>query len=1716
MLHGSSSPLRFAVPVFSALLTLALPAAPRPRPAAPVVTVSPSPYATINQDIRASVPPDHGSSFTWTVAAGSAQIVDGDDHSVRVHATGLGPLTLLCTATNAAGSASGTGGTVVVAAPVAEITAPAYLQLQGSGTASVPAQPGCSYQWTVRGAVAAGAGNAPTFAFTAQGDGDHDRDDKTIQLACQVTNQAGTAAGDHAVIHLLALPAATVSAPAHVSPGVTYRASAPDQRGASFVWQVSGASFTAAPGDPDDISFVPQAYVPGGPNLVTLTCTVSNALGIPVTSTATAIIDGPAVQPPVISALYFSNASLAVGAPATLQWIVSNATSLSLDNGIGAVTGTSCSFTPPTAPGNYVYTLTATNAVGTSVTRTAALAVTPDESIVSFAANVAQVPRNGMASLTAVFAGGTGVVNPGGMAIRSGAPLPVGPIAASTTYVLTVTDPYGNAVQSSPVTIGMVPGLFATGANLVSSRSRHTVTPLPDGTVLLAGGVDASGNALATAEIQDPVHGAPPVTLYLATARQGHSATLLGDGSVLLAGGTDASGNPVGSAEVLDPATPSAIPPILGMAPRTGHTATLLRNGLVLVAGGRNAGGTLNTFELLDPAQAVAGPTPAANPPQATTLIAARSGHVAIRLADGTVLLAGGQDGSGNDLASAEIFNPATGTFTATGAMTAGRSFAAALTLPDGRVLVLGGSSGANAVATVEAYAGGAFSPLGALASARVLPTATLLPNGQILVAGGAGLTSGESFNPASGTSTALASSLGTSRTGMDALLLRSGLVWFAGESAVTEQFDPQDPTLLVPALPDVTLNGVPPLAMAGVSATATAVLANPASGERYDWTLHNATAAFGQGTAQLGYGYDPDPTASSNNVQVDVVVTSALGLPAHASGTTTIVDPPLVQVLDGQGNPVGPEVTAGTPLTATVTNPQSVLIYTWTLADGSPASGTGSSFSFTAGTDPASPLALTFSAADAQATISASGQFIRAIVAAPALPVISLGLAQPGYVTQGLSYAASVVDQPGSSFSWSIAGGTLGSTSGTAVSFTVDPNAASVALQCTVTNPANSVMTYIAPPLTAVPEPSLAGLAFAPATIQANGTSSLTGSVLNAAQVSVDQGIGSISGLPVTVGPEATPGTLTFDVTATNLAGTSVTGAASLNVIPLPAITSFQASASSVAPGAAVTLTPVFTGGTATVTGVAGMVSSGAGITAMPMAPSTSYTLTVSNGISSVSSTIRVSVLAATAPPVITGFAATPNNSDPGGSLLTATISDSTGSLSLQGTVNPGGLTLTSGVPVPVHPAVATLYTLTATNTAGSTQATAVVGPVNPFTLPGINLKVARHHHTCTVLPNGLVLFTGGGPLDLSGPASATTEFYNPVTGALASGPALSTARAGHVATLAPNWYYDFGQLGTMQNSNIPFVIITGGTPDTTAIDALSSATPDDPSSYFNGSSYTYLPSAGDYAMPFLDYPRHGHVAVATGQNDNTSLLPYVVIAGGRGDQGNPEPWEILSPNTDAIPEVFDSTAFGFTPLPASDGFTANLLSNQSQILYTGGRDATTGLASAKAELQDFYLNFSPVPISPMLTARVGHTATVLADGRVLITGNTPSAAHDTAELWNPGSYTDPVTGNIVTPATPTGFVATGAMAATRANAFGILLKNGKVLIAGGDLPSDPACTMAELYDPASGTFALLPPMPLGVSSTDGTACLLNNGNVLFTVPGTGPTRMMIFTPPQ
>ncbi len=123
-------------------------------------------------------------------------------------------------------------------------------------------------------------------------------------------------------------------------------------------------------------------------------------------------------------------------------------------------------------------------------------------------------------------------------------------------------------------------------APLAVPRTAHTATVLADGSVLITGGRDAAGTALAVAEVFDPKTRTSKAIGDLVTARTGHTATLLKDGRVLIAGGTNATGT-LASAEIFEPLAPSsgfhALDAAMG-APRTRHTATLLNDGKVLLA----------------------------------------------------------------------------------------------------------------------------------------------------------------------------------------------------------------------------------------------------------------------------------------------------------------------------------------------------------------------------------------------------------------------------------------------------------------------------------------------------------------------------------------------------------------------------------------------------------------------------------------------------------------------------------------------------------------------------------------------------------------------------------------------------------------------------------------------------------------------------------------------------------------------------------------------------------------------------------------------------------------------------------------------------------------------------------------------------------------------------------------------------------------------------
>lgn len=308
----------------------------------------------------------------------------------------------------------------------------------------------------------------------------------------------------------------------------------------------------------------------------------------------------------------------------------------------------------------------------------------------------------------------------------------------------------------------------ATGS-MLRARHGHTATLLNDGRVLVAGGMGSEG-ATYSAELYDPRTGMWSTTGPMVVASFESTAVLLGDGRVLVLSRTGED------PELYDPAIGAWSATGNMTTPRQAYTATLLGDGRVLVTGGigPTAGRQLASAELYDPSLGAW----TATAPMSTE----RSAHTATLLADGRVLIAGGGGNAASagslssDLASAELYDPLAGTWSATGAMQAARGRHAAVLLGDGRVLVVGGQVSSE---PAELYdpATGAWD-VAAGAESWMVPTAILLSPGRVLVADGLG--SLELYDPSA---QAPWQAAGDARhgSGATATLLTDGRVLFAG-----------------------------------------------------------------------------------------------------------------------------------------------------------------------------------------------------------------------------------------------------------------------------------------------------------------------------------------------------------------------------------------------------------------------------------------------------------------------------------------------------------------------------------------------------------------------------------------------------------------------------------------------------------------------------------------------------------------------------------------------------------------------------------------------------------------------------------------------------------------------------------------------------------------------------------------------------------------------
>jgi Kelch motif/Bacterial Ig-like domain (group 2) len=406
----------------------------------------------------------------------------------------------------------------------------------------------------------------------------------------------------------------------------------------------------------------------------------------------------------------------------------------------------------------------------------------------TFTASVAGFPN---ANLTwTVQETGGGVINSAGFYTAPG--------AAGFYHVVATSVEDTTLTASSTVTVTTSSSRFTPTGSMNEARGLQTATLLPDNNVLVAYGSNSGAYTnvtgyvgLSSIEVYDAGTGTfTEIVGEDGAGTFGHTATLLPNGEVLLAGGFGNSVWDYGGSTSYNEATlyDSATGVFSGTGNMTvsrgGHTATLLANGKVLIAGGADqdpTGTGLASAELYDPSTGTF--------TQTGSMAVGRFLHTATLLQNGKVLVVGGALTSTSDpVASAELYDPVTGSFTITGAMATAREQHTATLLADGRVLIVGGTTPTSTgdfqpTATVEIYdpSTGSFSVTGSMAEARSFHTATLLPSGNVLVAGGGVENStAELYDPATG-SFSITGGMEIGRSGHTATLLPNGSVLVAG-----------------------------------------------------------------------------------------------------------------------------------------------------------------------------------------------------------------------------------------------------------------------------------------------------------------------------------------------------------------------------------------------------------------------------------------------------------------------------------------------------------------------------------------------------------------------------------------------------------------------------------------------------------------------------------------------------------------------------------------------------------------------------------------------------------------------------------------------------------------------------------------------------------------------------------------------------------------------
>jgi hypothetical protein len=386
----------------------------------------------------------------------------------------------------------------------------------------------------------------------------------------------------------------------------------------------------------------------------------------------------------------------------------------------------------------------------------------------------------------------------------------------------------------------------------------------------------------------------------------------------------------------------------------------------------------------------------------------------------------------------------------------------------------------------------------------------------------------------------------------------------------------------------------------------------------------------------------------------------------------------------------------------------------------------------------------------------------------------------------------------------------------------------------------------------------------------------------------------------------------------------------------------------------------------------------------------------------------------------------------------LTAVFSGDTASIEGIGAVQ-------SGVPV-ATPALARATTFTLTVRRGSQQAEARVSVGASYRDQFRALApapVAYTQHVAIALPDGGALVMGGNTsASLNVPDTDRSHRFDPVTETFAPGPQLAFSAEADLTT-------------PVALSGGGFLLVGPGINSALHLDAGLRAT-----QAFNAATGTFH-RAGDLAA------RHDGGGTSTTLDDGT-----VLVAGGQF------PALAVAERYSPVTEQWNMAASMTT---ARRGHTATRLAD-GRVLIAGGLtccDQTGEVFATSAEIYDPRTNVFQSTGS-LSTARGFHAATLLADGRVLVTGgfaDTNNATTASAEIY------DPSTGR---------FSAAGNMQAGRSVHSAILLTDGRVLVVGGLQRT----TVTDIFDARTGTWA---PGPTPAPAVAATATLLRNGKVLI-----------------